>query len=130
MAMGFCTSGSAAKTVALKPGGSRIFAAASLAGIGLAFPGSELYGTGKLAAQRLSDMSGRSSGVFMAQTFDSRLRLSIDARRGEASESFFNNKSRPGKTRLSSCRFVKGVKQRSGAQGRNRPASTWNLAAF
>src|SRR5260370_42316087 len=35
IAMGFCTSGSAAKTAALKPGGSRIFAAASAAALGL-----------------------------------------------------------------------------------------------
>src|SRR5262245_50627018 len=34
--MGFCTSGSAAKTVARKPGGSPNFAAASAAGMGLA----------------------------------------------------------------------------------------------
>src|SRR6185436_15026858 len=66
MAMGFCTSGSVAKTVALKPGGSRIFAAASLAGIGFDLSGSELYGVGNSEALRLSDMSSDSSGVFMA----------------------------------------------------------------
>jgi len=40
--MGFCTSGSAAKTLALKPVGNRILAAASGAGIGPDLSGSEL----------------------------------------------------------------------------------------
>src|SRR5262245_33259324 len=63
--MGFCTSGSAAKTVALNPGGSRIFAAASLAGIGFDLSGSELYGAGNSEALRLSDMISNNSGVFI-----------------------------------------------------------------
>src|SRR5207302_3438356 len=65
MAMGFCTSGSAAKTVALKPGGSRIFATASAAGIGPDWSGSELYGTGKSDAHKLKGVSSDSSTFFM-----------------------------------------------------------------
>ena len=49
--MGFCTSGSAAKTVALKPGGSFICAATWAAGSAAEFvSGSELNGRGKSAA--------------------------------------------------------------------------------
>src|SRR5437867_3821471 len=70
MAIGFWTSGSAAKTVALKRGGSRIVAAASAAGIRPVSCGSELYGTGNSDATRLSDGSSRSSGVFMTRILD------------------------------------------------------------
>src|SRR5436190_2047872 len=47
MAIGFCKSGSAAKTVALHPAGNCNFARASSADIGWADSGSELYGVGK-----------------------------------------------------------------------------------
>src|SRR5439155_17051009 len=64
IAIGCCTSGSAAKTVALKPGGSRIFAAASVAGIGPDLSGSELYGAGNSDARKLSNVSNDSSSAF------------------------------------------------------------------
>jgi hypothetical protein len=50
--MGCCTSGSAAKTWHLNPGGSSIVRATSSAGMGEPF--SELKGVGKSAAKRLA----------------------------------------------------------------------------
>src|SRR4051812_41798885 len=51
MAIGFCTSGSAAKTPARNPAGILIAAAASAGGrSGVFVSGSELYGCGKSAA--------------------------------------------------------------------------------
>src|SRR5262245_19733216 len=72
MAMGFCTSGSAAKTVALKPGGKCIFAAASTAGIGLDWSGSELYGRGNSDADNVNESSSGSSVFFIGFAFSFR----------------------------------------------------------
>ena len=68
--MGFCTSGSAAKTVALKPGGRRSYAAASVADIGFDLSGSELYGTGNSDAHKLNGVSSNISVFFIARNFD------------------------------------------------------------
>src|SRR5882757_2656137 len=57
--MGFCTSGSAAKTVALNPGGSLNARAASSAGIGEPGIFSELYGAGKSAARSVAARTKR-----------------------------------------------------------------------
>src|SRR5437016_5799017 len=65
MAMGVCTDGSAAKTVALKPVDSRIFATASTSGIGTDWSGPELYGTGKSDAHKLKGVSSDRSTSFM-----------------------------------------------------------------
>src|SRR5437667_11377344 len=92
--MGFCTSGSAAKTVALKPGGNRSFAAASVAGIGLDLSGSELYGTGNSDAHKLNGASSNISVFFMAGVSGCLNfgggSLSSIATEGDPGESFFS----------------------------------------
>lgn len=64
-AIGFRTSGSAAKTVALNPGGSFIFAAASVGGIACDCAGSELYGAGNSAPSKLTEAQAKRSLFFI-----------------------------------------------------------------
>ena len=63
MEIGFCTSGSLAKTLTLNPSGTFIFAAASAAGIGEDLSGSLLYGVGKGEGWvRVGDGAGAATG--------------------------------------------------------------------
>jgi hypothetical protein len=57
--------------VALNPGGKRILAAASAAGMGLDLSGSELYGAGNSEAHKARDKkNGNSSGIFSAMRIE------------------------------------------------------------